>query len=628
MPLDILLNILLLAPFFSALFIAIIALAQPSSPKIIYSILAIFAPLLSAFLALILIYENYFNGIDIHSEIFTWLSVSAFHIPFSLHLDALSSLMLLFVAPVGFLIHVYALGYMKDDSSYPRFFALFNLFMFFMFLLVLGDNPIMMFLGWEGVGLSSYALISFYYEDAKNVAAGNKAFILNRIGDFGFLSALMLLFISIGEYGFSFSTIELHLHEMSAERINLIAALLFVGAMGKSAQFPLYVWLPDAMAGPTPVSALIHAATMVTAGVYMLARFSDLYAMSESVSLFIAYIGAFSALIAALMASREFDIKKILAYSTMSQLGYMFMAEGLGAYSFAIFHVFTHAFFKALLFMGAGAIIMSLHHEQDIRKMGGLRKSLPMLFIMMLIASLSISAIAPLNGFFSKDAIMGHIFASDAYIIYGIALFTSILTAFYMFRMLFFVFYGEEKIKAVAVSKTMIIPIALLAVGVILSGFLNVPSSFGGSESISIWLNLPDIREFLDHTTEFTLIGLNTFFIFVAIFVAYLKYGSATATREDVDKYRYQKIISNKFYIDELYHILFVKPLYKMSKGFDVYINHKIIDSSIHRTIALYYYIASYYRLIYDGSVRLYALFMVFGLSGLFIYLYFALEAM
>jgi len=334
------LNLLLLCPLISASFIFLLNIVFKNIRQSIYSFLALAGSGTSAILALYVSYESYFNHKIFNSLLFTWLDIGDFNINIALKADALGAFMVLFVAPVSFLIHVYAVAYMDGDKSYGRFFAYFNLFIFFMFMLVLGSNPIIMFLGWEGVGLTSYALISFYFHDIQNTYAGNKAFILNRIGDFGFLSALMILFVEVGSYGFSFTDIFLHINNINPSTLDLIAILLFVGAMGKSAQIPLYVWLPDAMAGPTPVSALIHAATMVTAGVYMVARFAPIYNMSLDVSLFISYIGAISALFAAVIASRQYDIKKILAYSTMSQLGFMFMALGIHAYTSALFH--TH----------------------------------------------------------------------------------------------------------------------------------------------------------------------------------------------------------------------------------------------------------------------------------------------
>ena len=625
---SVLLGFILLPPLAGALAIALthLVLFPSRPPRWFYTLLALSGTGISALCALLAGLDNLLFGITHALALFTWLDAGSFSIGMHLRADALTSAMLLFVAPVGFLIHVYATGYMKDEPDYARFFALFNLFMFFMLLLILADNPIMMFIGWEGVGLCSYALISFYFEDRANVRAGNKAFILNRIGDFGFLSALMLLFVAIGGHGFSFGAIEAHLHEIPDAQLNLIAFLLFVGAMGKSAQIPLYVWLPDAMAGPTPVSALIHAATMVTAGVYMVARFAPLYTMTEEIGLFIGYIGALSALLAAVIATKQNDIKKILAYSTMSQLGYMFMAAGLGGYSYAIFHVFTHAFFKALLFMGAGAVIVALHHEQDITKMGGLRKQMPLLFGMMLAATLAISAIAPFAGFFSKDAIMAHLFASGNYGIYLIALWTSAMTAYYMFRLLFYVFYGKAQHEPHRVPASMLWPMGVLAFFSVTAGFFNLGEFFGGSAPFSAWLNLPDLHYAIPHSTELFLILGNTLLIVTAIVLAYMHYGAPTAPRRDETEGVLAKLIVRKFYVDELYERLFVRPLLRLSELLDHAVNHTVIDKNIHRLASAYVGMGERLKRFHNGNVRFYALYMSLGVSVLMLYLFIVLE--
>ena len=440
------LSIIVVLPFLSALLLAIVYLSDTKANRYtFYTIVGVGAPAIMTILSLIVGYQL-LNGSDtIHNTLFQWIDIGDFNISIAFMADRLSVVMISFITFIGTLIHIYAAGYMKEDEAYGKFFAYFNLFMGSMLLLVLADNPIMMFVGWELVGLSSYLLIGFYHQESANITAANKAFILNRVGDFGFIMALSLLFVNVGDGGFTFEAIAANISTIDPEMLSLIGLLLFVGAMGKSAQIPLYVWLPDAMAGPTPVSALIHAATMVTAGVYMVARYSFLYVEIPDVGLFIASIGAASALFAAIIASYQSDIKKILAYSTMSQLGYMFMAVGLGAYSAGIFHVFTHAFFKALLFMGAGAVIIALHHEQNIFKMGGLKKHLKLVYITMFIATLAISGIPPFAGFFSKDAILVTAFASEHYVIWGVGTLTAMLTAFYMFRMLFTVFIRSRK---------------------------------------------------------------------------------------------------------------------------------------------------------------------------------------
>jgi len=609
--------------FISSVCIMLINLYQkhnPDIPQRIYTLLGLGGPFLSLVFSSLLIYTFMEEGIALHFHVYTWLNIEGFVINASLMLDALSAAMLGFVSFVGFIIHVYAHAYMKDDPSYARFFAWFNLFMASMFLLILADNPIMMFIGWEGVGLCSYLLISFYFDSEENVQAGNKAFILNRIGDFGFLSGLSILFLHLGHSGLDFSSLEANIHHLSEPMLNLIAFLLFVGAMGKSAQIPLYIWLPDAMAGPTPVSALIHAATMVTAGVYMVARFNFLYIMTPEIGLFIAYIGAFSALLSALIAMRQDDIKKILAYSTMSQLGYMFMAVGLGAYSYGIFHVFTHAFFKALLFMGAGAIILLLHHEQNIKKMGALKTKMPFIFIMMLIATLSISGLPPFSGFFSKDAILNHLFASENYLIFSMALITAGLTSYYMFRLLILVFISPstKEYHLLPPSKVINITLFILSLGAVFLGFVNLPAFFGGNENYSIWLNLPDTRFHLSHSTELILLLVNVFIALVGIFFAFSHY---LYSSQDPSLGLLDKPIKNKFYIDEMYYFLFVKPLAWLSVFFVKVIDEKIIDAFIHKLSSSYQRLSYYSDTVQNGNVRYYALYMTVGIVCIFVYL-------
>ncbi len=588
-------------------------------PKSSYTLLGLGGPFISLVFSGILVYTLLNDGANLYYTAFTWLEVEDFVIKASLMLDPLGAAMLGFVTLVGFIIHLYAHAYMGDDPSYARFFSWFNLFMAAMFLLILADNPFMLFIGWEGVGLCSYLLISYYFDDEKNVHAGNKAFILNRIGDFGFISGLALLFVYIGKSGLDFASLEANIHHIPSSMLTLIAFLLFVGAMGKSAQIPLYIWLPDAMAGPTPVSALIHAATMVTAGVYMVARFHFLYAMSEEVGLIIAYIGAFSALLAALIALRQDDIKKILAYSTMSQLGYMFMAVGLGAYSYGIFHVFTHAFFKALLFMGAGAIILSLQHEQNIKNMGALRFKMPFLFVVMLFATLAISGIPPFSGFFSKDAILNHLFASGHYDIFAIALVSAGLTSYYMFRLLFIVFISPSRHEHTPLQQSQLIKLTLflLSIGVVFTGFINLPTFFGGHENYSIWLNLPDMRHMLPHSTEVILLIVNIAFALFGLLMAYSHYKDSS---KDPSFGRLEKWISNRFYVDEVLTLLVVRPIAFLSHLI-VFIDERLIDRFIHLLSSSYQRLSYCSDYVQNGNVRYYAVYMSVGIVCIFIYL-------
>ena len=442
-----LLSWIVLAPLLGSVVLGLLYLYSIKISKInnkYFTIIAVSTPFISLAIGLAFFFQMLGNDQALFYKAYRWLAVDGYEIDMGFMADHLSIFMVLFVCFVGGLIHVYASGYMKDDEGYGKFFFYFNLFLASMLLLVLADSPIIMFIGWEGVGVCSYLLISFYYEDGANVDAGNKAFLANRVGDLGFTIALITLFYYAGSNGFDYVNLAANIESLSPSMLTFIGVALFVGAMGKSAQIPLYVWLPDAMAGPTPVSALIHAATMVTAGVYMVARFNFLYDLIPDVGVFIAYIGASSALFAAIIATKQTDIKKILAYSTMSQLGYMFIAVGLGGYSIGIFHVFTHAFFKALLFMGAGAVIIALHHEQNIFKMGGMKNKTPLVFITMLIATLAITGVPPFAGFFSKDEILFSAFSSGHYVLWAIGVFTAILTAYYMFRLIFVVFFGKN----------------------------------------------------------------------------------------------------------------------------------------------------------------------------------------
>src|SRR5581483_6295726 len=422
--------------------------------------------------------------------VYSWIDSGSFKVNLAFQVDALTAVMLLIVTGIGFLIHIYSLGYMGHDEDSVRFFVYLNLFVFFMLTLVMADNLLLLFVGWEGVGLCSYLLIGFWYRDPSNAIAGNKAFVVNRIGDWGFILGIFLLVTELARQGvwtLDFAQLQKHASMLSPQAIGLITLLLFIGATGKSAQIPLFVWLPDAMAGPTPVSALIHAATMVTAGVYMTARLHFLFSLAPATLSLIAWIGAATAFFAATIALTQNDIKKVLAYSTVSQLGYMFLAAGLGAFGAAIFHVFTHAFFKACLFLGSGSVIHALDGEQDMRKMGGLKARMPATYWTYLIATLAIAG-APLTaGFFSKDLILWQAFSHGALALWAIGVITAGMTAFYMFRQLFLVFHGESRADAHAQARlhespaVMTLPLIVLAIGSIFAGWLGAPEYLWGS---------------------------------------------------------------------------------------------------------------------------------------------------
>lgn len=591
---------------------------------IYFSLIGTITPFISFLITLSLFLRMLDEKIIFKQQLFTWLNVDKLNIEMAFLGDNLSIFMSMFVTFVGWLIHIYAIGYMKGDNGYGKFFAYFNLFLASMLILVLADNPIILFIGWEGVGLCSYLLIKFYYGKSENVVAANKAFIANRVGDFGFLLGVVTLFFALGQVDLSFTSIETNLGNATNELLILSGFLLFVGAMGKSAQIPLYVWLPDAMAGPTPISALIHAATMVTAGVYMVARFHFLYSGIEEIGTFIAYIGAFSALFAAIIATRQTDIKKILAYSTMSQLGYMFIAVGLGFYSTGLFHVFTHAFFKAMLFMGAGGVIMAIHHEQNIFKIAQHRATLPIIGATFLVGVIAISGIPPFSGFFSKDAILAAAFQEKQYFIWAVGMFTAFLTAFYMFRMYFIVFVAPNHHDEhyVYTSKTITIPLLILAIGAIGAGFLNLPAIFGGNHFVDTWLEqLHSKHIHMDAITEYVLMALSIIVAATGIMAAYTKYAKFDVFKPENET----GLIGNKFYIDEIYNVLFVQSTKKLSTFIDKVLDEKVIDAFVMNTSIGFVNVGKRVAMIQNANVRFYAVFMLIGMTAIFIYLYITL---
>src|SRR6266542_502381 len=469
--------------------------------------------LLAAFVVSALVFSA-FPGLHAEAPVvlryWSWIPVGTLQVDFALQVDQLSAVMLLVVTGVGALIHLFSIGYMRDDPGYARYFAYLNLFVFFMLVLVLGASFPVMFVGWEGVGLCSYLLIGFWFNEEVNANAGRKAFIMNRIGDFGFMVAMLMIFWTTGslDFGTVFSHAPTAL-VAGGSTVTAITLFLFLGCTGKSAQIPLYTWLPDAMAGPTPVSALIHAATMVTAGVYLVARTSVLFAMAPVSSEVVAGVGALTALFAATIGLRQYDIKKVLAYSTVSQLGYMFLGVGTGAYAAGIFHLATHAFFKALLFLGPGSVIHAIHHAyhathghddpQDMRNMGGLRRHLPWTWALMWIATLAIAGIPPFAGFFSKDEILGAAFAEAGvrplwYAFWAMGLTAALLTAFYMTRLMLYTFHGPnrtgegEREHLHEAPPVMTGPLVVLGVLTVLGGALNIPSLFGGGARLEHWL--------------------------------------------------------------------------------------------------------------------------------------------
>lgn len=615
---------IILAPLLSSLILGLAYLYSIKVRKvqnIFFTSLGLSAPLISFLIGFAFFIDMLSSGEIFTYKAYRWIQVDAYWIDMAFLADHLSIFMVLFITFVGWLIHIYAAGYMRDDDGYGKFFFYFNFFLASMLLLVLADSPIIMFMGWEGVGLCSYFLIGFYYQDKQNVVAANKAFIVNRVGDFGFIVGLVVLFFYGGKYGFDYTSLAVSVSTIPLPVLTFIGVCLFVGAMGKSAQIPLFVWLPDAMAGPTPVSALIHAATMVTAGVYMVARFHFLYDLIPNVGLYIAYIGALSALFAAVIATKQTDIKKILAYSTMSQLGYMFIAVGLGGYDVGIFHVFTHAFFKALLFMGAGALIIALHHEQNIFKMGGMRAHTPVLFFTMLMATLAISGIPPFAGFFSKDEILLVAFAKEEYLLWAIGVFTAVLTSYYMFRLFFVVFYGKnyvQRAQVAQVSTLMKAPLIVLAIGTLLAGFVGIPEVLGGANLLGFWLDdWSDYFIAISHEKELVLMGINVLAGFVGIAIAYKKFYSIDL--QNIQESR--GIVWNRFYIDSLYDFVFVQGLKKLSIFISMKIDIYVIDAIVMGVSRGFIKTGHFISKIQTANIRLYAFIMLSGISMFSLYL-------
>ncbi|MFA5908093.1 MAG: NADH-quinone oxidoreductase subunit L [Vicinamibacterales bacterium] len=608
---------------------------------------------------------------QINQTLFTWITAGDFTLDLALRLDALSAVMILVITGIGSLIHIYSISYMHEetDAEYGRFFSYLNLFCFFMLMLVLGSNVLVMFVGWEGVGLCSYLLIGFYYQKKSASDAANKAFIVNRVGDFAFILGALLMVVTFNSL--DFTTIALAAKELPPEAtfgtLSLITLLLFIGATGKSAQIPLYVWLPDAMEGPTPVSALIHAATMVTAGVYMIGRNAVLFEHAPITLTVVAVVGAATALFAGTIGLVQNDIKRVLAYSTVSQLGYMFLAMGVGAFGAGIFHLMTHAFFKACLFLGSGAVIHALHGEQDIRRMGGLKKHIPITYWTFVIAALAIAGIPFLSGFFSKDEILFETFLHGHQILWGVGALTSLLTATYMFRLVHLTFHGEERFASAGhghddpghadhghahdahaapahgmhlhdAPAPMAFALIVLAVGSILAGYVGVPHALGGHNNLDAWLEpafqatncgqpvttgelagmaiencLPGEEAGAegDHTgLELSLMGVSSLIAFAGIGLATFLW----LKRKDIPAQMatqfsgVHKLLLNKYYVDEIYDATIVQPIKVVSqeglwRGFDV----KVVDGAVNGAGYFVSGVSIVLRLLQNGSVKTYA---------------------
>ncbi|MBI2418626.1 MAG: NADH-quinone oxidoreductase subunit L [Ignavibacteriales bacterium] len=579
------------------------------------------------------------EGRQLVVPLFSWISVGMLQLNIAYQVDQLSLLMSLVVTGIGFIIHIYSIGYMHGDKGFWRFFAYLNLFIFAMMNLVLADNFVLLFLGWEGVGLCSYLLIGFWYErkfeKSTTSDAAKKAFVVNRIGDFGFLVGMFLIYLNFNSLNFNevFTRAGL-VGNIPESTFNIIALCLFIGAAGKSAQIPLFVWLPDAMAGPTPVSALIHAATMVTAGVYMVARCSVLYASAPTAMLVVAIIGLLTAFFAATVGLVQNDIKKVLAYSTVSQLGYMFLALGMGAFTAGIFHVVTHAFFKALLFLGAGSVIHGMHDEQNIQKYGGLRKYMPKTKTTFLIGAIAISGIPPFAGFFSKDEILWNTYTGGGVVFWAVGALTAMMTAFYMFRLYILTFEGKERFDHHHVHphespKVMTVPLQILAVLSIIGGFIGIPKVMAGEHGnlLETWLepvfklaqtHLRHNGSEHSHFVEIFLMVVSVVIAVASILLARYIYLNKTEIADTTTrKFRgIYRILFNKYYVDEIYDAAVIKPILKTSetvlwKFTDV----GIIDGLINRSAKLIDQVSVIVKKMQTGVAQFYAIIMAGGIA-------------
>jgi NADH-quinone oxidoreductase subunit L len=638
---------------------ALYARREKGSPEWVVSLVGCAAPILSFLVAAVLFVqmraapasERLFT-----QTLYTWIAAGPVHVDFAFMVDALAMVMVLVVTGVGSIIHVYSVGYMHGDRGYARYFAYLNLFMFSMLMLVMAKSLPLLFVGWEGVGLCSYLLIGFWYRDMAKAAAGKKAFIVNRVGDFAFLLGMFLIFVTTMRVGHPTLDVP-ELRALVGEHPQVFGGiataaclLLFVGATGKSAQIPLYVWLPDAMAGPTPVSALIHAATMVTAGVYMIARMSFLYDLAPAAMAVVATIGAATAIFAASIGFAQRDIKRVLAYSTVSQLGYMFMAVGVGAYGAGIFHLMTHAFFKACLFLGSGSVIHAMSGEQDMFRMGGLAKTMKVTAATFLIASLAIAGVPPLAGFVSKDEILWMTFSSPIepswlpYLLWAVAFVAAGMTAFYVFRAVFLTFYGEDRVSPEAKHHLhespamMTVPLVLLAAGSVLAGFLGWPAALRGGNWFHSWLApvfgghdaghggehaLADVAGPVaasagghDATVEYALMALSVAIGLAGIFMAYRLYikNPALPARITARLGRFYRMVFNKYYVDEVYEHTIVRPGYGLSdKVMFRFVDMGIIEGIVNGLGITARLAGATVRLFQSGVIRTYAFFLLLG---------------
>ena len=623
------LQIVWLIPFLPLIGFLINGLGRKSLSKSLSGIIGT-GVILGSFIMSIWVFFEVKNGNTYVAHYYDFINTSALKVGFDFQIDQLSSLFLLIITGVGFLIHVYSTSYMHEEKSedFAKYFSFLNLFVFSMLLLIMGGNYIIMFIGWEGVGLCSYLLIGFWFKNNDYNNAAKKAFIMNRIGDLGFLLAVFWLVAKLGtaDYHEVFANVS----KLTLTDITGITLLMFVGATGKSAQIPLYTWLPDAMAGPTPVSALIHAATMVTAGIYMIARSNVLFTMAPITQSVIAVIGLATAILAATIALKQNDIKKVLAYSTVSQLGYMFLGLGVGAYTGAVFHVMTHAFFKALLFLGAGSVIHAMGGEQDMRNMGGLKKYMSITHVTFLMGCIAIAGMPPFSGFFSKDEILAAAYANSP-VLWGIGVVGALMTAFYMFRLYAMTFHGkfrgtqEQEHHLHESPAAIIFPLIVLAILAVIGGFVGIPEIFmHGGHKLEAFLEpifAPSYaiaaKHQLQHSTEFILMGISVGGALIALLYAFNKFSKfeKTSTKETA----LSKMLVNKWYVDELYNTIIVKPMQSIAIFFNNVVEKKGIDGFVNGVGKAVNYSGRQIRFLQSGQVGNYVLLMVIGILIMFI---------
>lgn len=580
------------------------------------------------FLVAAFLFGSVYAGSSIEVNLFDWIRFADVHVPFGMTIDRLSALMLMIINGVGLLIHIYSIGYMKGDEGSNRFFSYLNLFVFFMLILVTASSYLMLFIGWEGVGLCSYLLIGFWFKDHANNDAAKKAFIVNRIGDLGFLIGMFLVFANFKTLTISEVVQKASMMQSGDSLLFFITLCFFIGATGKSAQLPLFTWLPDAMAGPTPVSALIHAATMVTAGIYLVARSSVLFVLSPLTMDIILVVGTLTALIGSLVAIFQYDIKKVLAYSTVSQLGFLFMALGLGSFSGAMFHLTTHAFFKALLFLGAGSVIHALGGEQDIRNMGGLRKKIPFTFALFVIGTIAISGIPPFAGFFSKELILTAAFEHSTFM--GItATAISLLTTIYMFRLLFVVFFKpasqtvQNNHHVHESSSMMTYPMSVLAILSVVAGFIQMPTLFSHFTAFSDYLQpvfaasqslVPASAHELSVQTEWLMFLVPLAVIVLLVLICYKVFVKAEPLASTKGLW---KVAADKFYFDELYDALIVKPIGGLSVFFRTTIDQTVVNSLVNAVGNGTLFAGKQLRRLQTGNVGFYMLVMVISIIAI-----------